>query len=258
MNQEKTTLEIIAPTTEEAIAKGLDQLGLSNDAVDVEVLDSGSKGLLGLGSRLARVRLTVKSEEKAAPLPSAVPEYEEELEEETGADFEALNLSEEDEKALKTTRSVVRELLERMRIKADIQVRFVEPSDENDQRVVMVDIRGNDLSILIGRQSETINALQYISSLIVCKELGYWVPIMIDVQGYRQRRERQLRQLGRKMAEQAIQTGRRQVLEPMPANERRLIHLELRNNPLVMTESVGEEPYRKITISLKKNQDKRS
>lgn len=258
MNQEKTTLEIIAPTTEEAIAKGLDQLGLSNDAVDVEVLDSGSKGLLGLGSRLARVRLTVISEDKATPLPSAVPEYEEELEEENGAEIEALNLSEEDEKALKTTRSVVRELLERMRIKAELQVRFVEPSDENDQRVVMVDIRGNDLSILIGRQSETINALQYISSLIVCKELGYWVPIMIDVQGYRQRRERQLRQLGRKMAEQAIQTGRRQVLEPMPANERRLIHLELRNNPLVMTESVGEEPYRKITISLKKNQDKRS
>ncbi|MDP3721309.1 MAG: R3H domain-containing nucleic acid-binding protein, partial [Anaerolineaceae bacterium] len=101
------------------------------------------------------------------------------------------------------------------------------------------------------RRSETLNALQYIASLIVSKELGRWVPMMIDVQGYRKRRDRQLRQLGRKMAEQAIQTGRRQVLEPMPANERRVIHLELRNHPEVITESMGEEPYRKVTISPK-------
>jgi len=74
---------------------------------------------------------------------------------------------------------------------------------------------------------------------------------MIDVQGYRKRRDRQLRQLGRRMAEQAVQTGRRQVLEPMPANERRVIHLELRNHPMVTTESMGEEPYRKVTISPK-------
>ena len=75
---------------------------------------------------------------------------------------------------------------------------------------------------------------------------------MIDVQGYRARRERQLRQIARRMADQAIHTGRRQVLEPMPANERRLIHLELRDHPEVATESVGDEPNRKVTIFLKK------
>jgi len=77
------------------------------------------------------------------------------------------------------------------------------------------------------------------------------VPLMIDIQGCRGRRERQLRVMARKMAEQAINTGRRQVLEPMPANERRIIHLELRNHPLVTTESTGEEPNRKVTIVLK-------
>jgi spoIIIJ-associated protein len=115
-----------------------------------------------------------------------------------------------------------------------------------------VDIQGNDLSILIGRRSETLNALQYISSLIVGKEVGKWTPIMIDVQGYRLRRERTLRQLARRMAEQAVLTGKRQVLEPMPASERRVIHLELRNHNQVATESVGDEPNRKITIFLKK------
>src|SRR5690606_8738709 len=109
-----------------------------------------------------------------------------------------------------------------------------------------------DLSILIGRRSETLNSLQYISSLIIAKELGEWVPLMIDVQGYRERRERQLRLLARRMADQVVHTGRRQNLEPMPANERRVIHLELRNHDTVTTESVGEEPNRKVTIVLKK------
>jgi spoIIIJ-associated protein len=80
------------------------------------------------------------------------------------------------------------------------------------------------------------------------QEIGQSIPLVVDVEGYRSRRENQLRQLARRMADQAIKTGRRQVLEPMPANERRLIHIELKNNPAVTTESVGEEPHRKITI----------
>jgi spoIIIJ-associated protein len=112
-----------------------------------------------------------------------------------------------------------------------------------------VDVEGDDLSILIGKRSETLNALQYITRLIVGKELERSVLIIIDVEGYRSRRERQLRQLAQRMAEQAIKTGRRQILEPMPPNERRIIHIELRGNKQVETESRGEEPHRKVTIN---------
>jgi spoIIIJ-associated protein len=129
---------------------------------------------------------------------------------------------------------------------------FIEADDEEDQKGVLVEVTGTDLSILIGRKSETLNALQYIASLIVGKRLEKWIPLTIDVEGYRGRRERQLRQLALKMAEQAIATGRRQVLEPMPANERRIVHLALRDHPQVTTESTGEEPNRKLTITLKK------
>jgi spoIIIJ-associated protein len=139
-----------------------------------------------------------------------------------------------------------------MHIFAKVETRFIDPLDDQDERVVLVDIQGNDLSILIGRRNEVLNALQYITSLILGKELGHWVPLLIDVQGYRLRRERQLRQIARRMADQTIHTGRRQTLEPMPANERRIIHLELRDHPRVTTESVGEEPNRKVTIVLKK------
>lgn len=250
MSLEKTTLEIIAPTVEEAISRGLEQLGLPKEAVEVEVLDTGSRGILGIGGRQSRIRLSIKDATPETKTETFKPDEQsvrDEKESLTTAD-----LSDEDLDALKKAKEVVFELLERMRVKAQISTRFVEPEDENDERLILVDIQGNDLSILIGRRSETLNALQYISSLILSKELDRWVPMMIDVQGYRQRRERQLRQLGRKMAEQAVQTGKRQVLEPMPANERRIIHLELRNHPLVTTESTGEEPYRKVTILVKK------
>ena len=135
-----------------------------------------------------------------------------------------------------------------MHVKAEVTASFGEPEDARSRIPVRVDIRGNDLSILIGRQAETLNALQYIANLILAKEMGQPVTLVLDVEGYRQRREQQIRQLARRMADQAVNTQRRQVLEPMPSNERRLIHIELRDNPLVATESIGEEPHRKVTI----------
>lgn len=256
MSTEKTTLEIIAPTTEEAVERGLEQLGLTEDMVEIEVLDGGSRGLLGLGGRQSRVRLTVKSFEtlidEHEPVFTGDADSEEiTLEPSSVHAIDLADLSEEDQQNVKSVRSVVIELLERMRMKAEVSARYIEPQDEKDQRAVLVDVEGKDLSILIGRRSETLNALQYITGLIVSKELGRWVPLLIDIQGYRSRRERQLRQLGRRMADQAVQTGRKQTLEPMPANERRIIHLELRDHPQVFTESVGEEPYRKVTIALR-------
>jgi len=261
MSQEKTTLEIIAPSVEEAVAKGLSQLGLSEEAVEVEVLDSGSKGFLGLGTRLARIRLKIKDLSgnlDAGPRPAprkpaarqkpVAPVAEMPVQKGSVPSAEDADL----EPVLKIAEQVVGELLEKMRVPARLKAQIVPPVDENDQRLILVEVQGDDLSILIGRRSETLNALQYISSLIVSKEAGQWVPLLIDVQGYRARRERQLRVLARRMAEQVNHTGRRMALEPMPANERRIIHLELREHPDVTTESVGEEPNRKVTIVPKK------
>ena len=139
----------------------------------------------------------------------------------------------DDDITLHVARETVEELLDRMKVKASVTVYHGEPDDDQSRTPVNVDINGKDLSILIGRQAETLNALQYISSLIVGKELGHSIPLIIDVENYRKRRQQQIRHLARRMAEQAVKTGRRQVLEPMPANERRIIHIELRDNPQV-------------------------
>jgi spoIIIJ-associated protein len=260
--ENRATLEVIAPTIEEAIAMGAAELGLPEDSFDIEVLDPGSRGLFGIGSRQARVRLTVKGSidlnvtptaEKPTSIPQTLKVITKEVELPAPDTQESMPASDkqtnsDDDITLHVARETVEELLERMKIKASVVVYHGEPDEEEGRSPVNVDINGKDLSILIGRQAETLNALQYISSLIVGKELGHSIPLVVDVENYRKRRQQQIRHLARRMADQAIKTGRRQVLEPMPANERRIVHIELRDNPQVKTESIGEEPRRKVTI----------
>lgn len=290
MSEKRANLEVIAPSVEEAVAKGLEELGLTEDDVEVEVLDTGSRGLFGLGARQARIRLKIKEAGASTPIetaPASAPEPEpsrETLETpppaiqaevapqaggparraeavrperqaeepaaaqspvETGTMVETET---EEDQTLRVARETVAELLEKMKVRATVTASYGEAEDDHSKVPLMVDVRGNDLSILIGPRAETLNALQYISALIVGKELGRSVPLVVDVEGYRSRRAQQLRQLARRMADQAIKTGRRQVLEPMPASERRVIHIELRSNPDVETQSIGEEPRRKVTI----------
>ena len=244
MGLEKTTLEIIAPSVDEAIARGIAQLGISRDAVDVDVLDTGSKGLFGLGGRQARVRLVLKASPAGEDKPSTPVR--------STAAVTADETPAGEDDVLRVSRETVKEMLEKMKVFAKVTAHYGEPEDAGEEKQVMVDINGDDLSILIGRRTETLNALQYICSLIVSKQLEKWVPLVIDIQGYRSRRTRALQQLARRMAEQATHTGKRQTLEPMPANERRIIHMELSSNTDVVTESTGEEPNRKVTIVPKK------
>ncbi len=262
MNQ-RTTLEIIAPTVEEAIAQGLAELGLTADAVSVEVLDAGTKGFFGLGKTQVRVRLTVNPapgemevQPKPAPVskppaehvqkrpePSVVPASPVTREVESKPEHDAL---------LDHTEAVISKMLHLLNLQAQVSAHY--GSTERDGRHnIHVDIRGNDLSVLIGRRSETLSAFQYIASLIVGKETQQFVQLTVDVEGYRDRREKQLIQMAKRMADQVIKSGRRQTLEPMPSAERRIIHIALRDHPDVKTESTGEEPYRKVMILPKKD-----
>jgi spoIIIJ-associated protein len=203
----------------------------------VEIVDPGSRGFLGIGGRQARVRLTVRQEgEPIAEPETAAPPRPPTVAPLAGGD-----------ELLDTTSATVHTLLSKMKVDAEVTTAYGEPGDGGEMPV-LVDIRGEDLSVLIGRRSETLNALQYVAGLIVSKQIGHYVQLVVDVEGFRTRREKQLRQLARRMAEQAIRTGKRQVLEPMSAADRRVIHLELRDDDTVTTESIGADPNRKVTI----------
>jgi spoIIIJ-associated protein len=148
---------------------------------------------------------------------------------------------------LDTTEELISKLLHMLGMQAQVSAHYAENSTE-ERRTIHVDVRGDDLSALIGRHAETLNAFQYVASLMVGKQAGQWVQLVVDVEGYRSRREKQLQQLARRMAEQVVKTGRRASLEPMTSSERRVVHLELRGHPAVTTESTGEEPHRKVVI----------
>ena len=265
MNQ-RTTLEIIAPTVEEAIAQGLAELGLTADAVSVEVLDAGTKGFFGLGKTQVRVRLTVNPPPRASelhiqpePALPSHPERERVTASESRAPSPAkaapakeVESQPEHDALLDRTESVVSKMLHLLNLQAQVSANY--GSTERDGRHnIHVDIRGNDLSVLIGRRSETLSAFQYIASLIVGKEEQQFVQLTVDVEGYRDRREKQLIQMAKRMADQVVKSGRRQTLEPMPSAERRIIHIALRDHPEVKTESTGEEPYRKVMILPRKD-----
>ena len=232
MNNNRATLEVIAQTVEEAIEKGLNDLGLPQEKVEITVLDEGGQGILGIGARQARVRISVLSEDEEAQPDES----------------ESQDSAEDKDTTLKLTEEIVSELLEKMNLDAKVDAKYGEESDKLPFRPILVDISGNDLSILIGRRAKTLNALQYITRLILGKELEHGIPLSIDVEGYRERRELQVRQLARRVADQVADTGREQALEPMPPNERRFAHIELQEESSVYTESIGQDPNRKVII----------
>jgi len=160
----------------------------------------------------------------------------------------AAGSSDEDSEAVRAAHDTVVELVQRLGLEAQVTAEWGEKDPKARIRPLLVDVQGDDLGILIGRGGETLTALQYISRLIVAKELQRPVAVVIDIEGYRARREEQLDRLAQKMAAQAAELDRTMELEPMPPNERRIIHVALRDNPAVTTESIGEGSSRKVTI----------
>jgi len=240
-------IEIKAANVEAAIAEGLTQLGVSRDQVRIEVLDEGSRGVLGIGARDAVVRLTLLTP------PPAEPEGPEEATElvvqPPDEPLPAVESLPERPRADVIAREVLSELLNLMGIQATVHIRQDEdmPTGE-DAPPFILDILGNDLGILIGRRGQTLHDLQFTTRLITSREVGEWVHLVVDVEKYKVRREKALRQLANRLAERVVLTQQPIALEPMPPHERRIIHIALRDHPIVMTESVGKGNRRKVTI----------
>jgi spoIIIJ-associated protein len=251
------SIEISASSVEDAVEQGLSRLGRSRSQVEIEVLDPGSRGLLGFGARDATVRLTPTAATSAqATEPEPVPSQEtsdqktseEELVETPPSEpAAALDLSWSSDQVTTVARETLTEVLHKMGIDCSVSARIDEPVDDEPAPVTL-DIEGEDLESLIGRQGEVLNALQYITRLIVSREVAHWVNLVVDVDGYKIRRAKTLKTLATKIAERVARTKQPVALEPMPPNERRAVHIALRDHPAVTTQSVGKGDRRKVTI----------
>ncbi len=247
---EPATIEAIGLTVEDAIARGLDALNARREQVIVEVIDQGGRAAPGQRPREARVRLTLKPE-PPEPVP---PQPAHPLQPAQAESAAPLAPSGQEEDLLRLAQSTLQEILSKLRIRGRVQARYAQAADEEDEEEgvpIVLDIRGDDLGVLIGRRGETLAALQYLTRLIVSNKVNGNVNLVVDVESYKARREQQLRQLALRMAERVATTRKPVALEPMPPYERRIIHLALRDHPVVTTESVGRDEERKVTIILK-------
>jgi spoIIIJ-associated protein len=227
-------VETSGKTVDEAIERALDELDATREDIEFEVLSEPKSGILGVGSSEARVRVWLTGEDPNAPEGEAAVEGEEGEFIEDDAEMAAQMLD---------------HLLELMGITADVSIRDAEtPGDGLGMAKAVLDIEGDDLGLLIGRRGETLASLQYLLNLMAGRKLTEHATFTVDVEGYRRRREKQLNTLARRMADQVRRTQRPVTLEPMPPNERRIVHLVLRANQDVTTESHGEGNNRRITV----------
>ena len=283
--------EITAHDVETAIKIGLAQLNLLRAEVKIEVLDEGSKGVLGIGARQARVRLTPFAElpstpapaepviatptpepaAPAAPAPSAAvsempaaqveapapaPEAPTTTEEAPAQEQEPEPVAAQGkgnltEETIQLAAELTQGVLDRMDLSANCTSRLIEPRDADDNPSIWVDIQGRDASRLLAHQSEALEALQLVVQTMWAHQTKSNMRLTLDADSYKERRTQHLQQMALRLAERVVSSGRSITLEPMSAAERRLVHIALRDHPSVVTESHGEGSARRLTIRLK-------
>lgn len=251
---ERDSVEAHGRTTEEAIRSALEQLGVSRDDVDVEILTEGRPGVFGVGAQEARVRVTLVGEdyehdkEWDEPQPDALRATDEDEDEdewdEPQPDSEPLS----DEHA-ETARSMLEHMLDLLDFPNVVTVRGQER--DRGKTTIQLDVAGDDVGLIIGRHGETLVSLQFLLNACLSKELPRDTRVVVDIEHYRDRREESLRGIALRAADRAIRERHPVTLQPMPPSERRIIHLTLQAHRYVSTESTGEGAERRVVVSPK-------
>ena len=211
-------IEISAKTVSEAITEACRKLGVTSDRLDYQVIEEGSNGFLGIGSKPAVIKAAVKEEE----------------------------ISVED-----SAKNFLNDVFAAMDMSVIVNVKY----DENENEM-SIDLSGDDMGVLIGKRGQTLDSLQYLISLVVNKESDSYIKVKVDTEDYRERRKQTLENLAKNLSYKVKRTRRPVTLEPMNPYERRIIHSALQNDRYVETHSEGEEPYRKVVITLKKRESR--
>jgi spoIIIJ-associated protein len=246
-----------APTVAEAVDAALEELGVQQDAVAYEILEEPGKKIFGIGSeRAARVRVWIKEgylEELDAPTISAA---EAPTSEDTAADEplppelrndRAPELSDEDlDRVADTAVKALKTILGSFGVEGSVVEEY-----EGDEGEIILDVVGGDLALLIGRHGRTLDALQTLVSAITSRELGFRHPVIVDVEGYRHRRRQKLEDIARRSADRSANQHIPIRLRPMSAYERRVVHVALRDDRRVSTQSEGDDPFRVVVINPK-------
>jgi len=210
--EDRKMIEMAAGTPEEAVEIALKELDVERKDVEIDVLSKGKSGILGIGGEPARVRITL--------------------------------IGQSDDQ-VRATSDVLENLISKMGVSAVVNLKSAHSEEVGGP---VFDIDGDDSGLLIGRRGETLRALQFLVGLLASRDLGTKVNLFVDVAGYQERRYNSLNSMAQRVAQRVVATGQSIPLEPMPPNERRVVHIALANNPNVITRSTGEGDGRQITV----------
>ncbi len=207
-------IEVSAKTVNDAITEACQKLSVTSDKLEYEVIEEGSSGFLGIGSKAAVIKARIKEEEKTV-----------------------------DQKA----KDFLNEVFAAMKLTVAVDIKY----DDVDNNM-NIDLAGDEMGVLIGKRGQTLDSLQYLTSLVVNKDIEDYIRVKVDTENYRQRRKETLENLAKNIAFKVKRTKRPVSLEPMNPYERRIIHSALQGDRYVITHSEGEEPFRRVVVALKR------
>ena len=254
--------EFSGKTIEDAITEACTKFTVTSDRLDYEIIDRGSAGFLGLNSHPAIIKAKpiseaeskqekqdikedIKEEIKSEKIESGLTEK---AEKKAPKAEEKNSLSDEEkDKIISKTDSFLSDVFKAMDIEVNKNIKFDEYGS------LCINLEGPDMGVLIGKRGQTLDSLQYLVSLVVNKTKGNYIRVKVDTEDYRERRKKTLENLAKNLSYKVKRTRRPVTLEPMNPYERRVIHSTLQNDKFVTTHSEGEEPYRRVVITLKHN-----
>jgi len=241
-----------AKTVEEAITNATVSLGITSDELDYEVVEKGSSGFLGLNSKIAVINVWKKSdvveeENNEVPVEDTKEDNSVETKEETKEDSKKKN-SVVDPKAADEAKVFLQDVFSSMNLTVDIKT-----SIDEENNILEIELEGPEMGVIIGKRGQTLDSLQYLTSLAVNRKVDNYTKIKLDTEDYRNRRKATLENLAKNTAYKAKRNKRSVSLEAMNPYERRIIHSALQDDKYVTTHSEGEEPYRHVVVVPKNN-----
>lgn len=267
------SIRVSAKTVDDAITEAMIQLGVTRDRLEYEVIEKGSSGFLGIGMKQAVIEARRKPEsepevvekEPFAPVEEIREEKAEEIAEPVKAEVKeeapvvekqeerpaeepkkARELAEVQPQTVEAVKTFLADTMKAMNMEVEIEISI------DEDGALCADLRGEHMGILIGKRGQTLDSLQYLANRVANKHQDGYVRVKLDTENYRARREETLKHLAKNIAHKVKRNRRPVALEPMNPYERRVIHSALQSDPYVTTHSEGEEPYRKVVITLKR------
>lgn len=267
------SIRVSAKTVDDAITEAMIQLGVTSDRLEYEVIEKGSSGFLGIGMKQAVIEARRKPEsepevvekEPFAPVEEIREEKAEEIAEPVKAEVKeeapvvekqeerpaeepkkARELAEVQPQTVEAVKTFLADTMKAMNMEVEIEISI------DEDGALCADLRGEHMGILIGKRGQTLDSLQYLANRVANKHQDGYVRVKLDTENYRARREETLKHLAKNIAHKVKRNRRPVALEPMNPYERRVIHSALQSDPYVTTHSEGEEPYRKVVITLKR------